>query len=144
MACSGQSSIEAGEGNRAGQLTKLSVDLGLGGSRTDGAPGDAVCNELRRDGVQEPVQLKSVFLRPGDKRNNRKSALDCGGQTDLCDFEQEASGETKALVNVVGSVELRIVDETFPADGGSRLFELCAEHSAASHHGPRLNGSKPT
>ncbi len=91
-----------GHGETTGHFA---VGLGLGGSGTDGGPTDKVGSVLREDGVE--------------KFGGR-------GQAKCGDVEEEFPGEWKASFDAGGAVEFRIVDETFPADGGSGFFKIDA------------------
>ena len=42
------------------------------------------------------------------------------------DVEQQLSGQSEALVNVEGAGEVRVIDESLPPDGGTRLLEVHA------------------
>ena len=48
------------------------------------------------------------------------------GDAHLGEVEQEIARQAQAVVDLVGIVEVRIVDEALPADGGARLFEVDA------------------
>jgi hypothetical protein len=95
--------LEADRHREAGG--EFAVDLRLGGAGTDRAPGDQVGDELRGDGVEE---------------------LGAGGQAHVGEVEQQPAGDAQALVDVEGAVEVRVVDEALPADGGARLLEVDA------------------
>mmetsp|Transcript_25753 Transcript_25753/g.61161 ORF Transcript_25753/g.61161 Transcript_25753/m.61161 type:complete len:439 (+) Transcript_25753:348-1664(+) len=86
---------------------QLSVHLALCGPRSDGTPRYQVCDVLGGDGVEE---------------------LTAAGQPQLVDLQQQPAGELDALVDVARAVEVRVVDQTLPADGGARLLEVDAHH----------------
>src|SRR4030095_10814373 len=44
-------------------------------------------------------------------------------------LEQQPATNAQAVVDSETSVEIRIVDESFPADGCARLFEIHAHHN---------------
>ena len=90
----------AGESRR-----ELPMHLALRGARADGAPCDQVGDVLRRDHVE---------------------VLGSGGQLEVVDLEQDAPREPQAFVDAEAVVEPGIVDETFPAHGRARLFEIDA------------------
>ena len=94
------------EADRAGEAGgQLAVDLALGGARADGAPGDEVGEVLRRGHVEE---------------------FAAGGQAEIVDVEQQRAGEAQAVVDVEAAVEVGVVDQALPADGGARLLEIDA------------------
>src|SRR6185312_6911712 len=86
---------------------QLAVHLALGGPRPDGAPADQVGDVLGRDGVQE---------------------LAAGGQAHLGQVQQQAARDREPLVHLERAVQVRVVDEPLPPDGGAGLFEVDAHH----------------
>lgn len=58
--------------------------------------------------------------------------LRCGSTYDL---EEETTSETESLVDLERSVELRIVDQTLPADGCSGLREAISVSFDERPHG---------
>lgn len=90
------------EGEAGGQL---SVELGFGGSGTNGTEGETVVQVLRGGGVQH-------------LRTDR--------QAEICQVDEELSGETQTFIYVERPVQVWVVDETLPADGGSWLFQVCS------------------
>lgn len=82
---------------------KLSVHLAFGSACTDGAPRDEVGVILRRNHVEK---------------------LGGGWHTEVVQIEQQAAGLAQAEVDVETAVEVGVVDEAFPADGGARFFEI--------------------
>ena len=84
---------------------ELAVDLALGGARADGAPTDEIRDVLRRNHVEE---------------------LGAGGDAHLGEIEQQMAREAEAVVDFVGAVEMGIVDQALPADGGARLLKVDA------------------
>src|SRR5262249_27113899 len=94
------------EADRAGESGgQLAVDLALGSARTDGAPGDQVRDVLRRDHVQ---------------------VLAAGGNAIVREVQQELTAHTQALVNVEAAVQVGVVDQALPTDGGTRFFKIDA------------------
>lgn len=91
-----------GHGERGGEL---SVYLGLGGARADGAPGDEVGGVLGADGVEE---------------------FAAGGEAELGDVDEEGAGDAEAFVDLEAAVHVGVVDEPLPADGRAGLFEVDA------------------
>ena len=83
------------------------MHLAFGGAGTDGAPGNEVANVLRRNHVQK---------------------LTAGGQTQPVDIDQQLTRNAQAFVNAVALVEVRVVDQPFPAHGGARFFKVNAHH----------------
>ena len=49
-----------------------------------------------------------------------------GGDAHLGEVEEKVARETEAVVDLVGAVEMRIVDEALPADGGAGLLKVDA------------------
>lgn len=84
---------------------KFAVDLALGGSGADGDPTCDVGDVLRELEIE---------------------VLGSGGQAECVEIDQQLSGGTKPLVDVIALVEIGVVDEAFPADAGSGLFEVSA------------------
>lgn len=81
------------------------MDLGLRSSGADRSPGYEVCSVLRSNGIKE---------------------LAAGWEAHLCDVEEEASSDSQALVDLEAVVEVGVVDETFPANGGTGFLEVNA------------------
>ena len=94
-----------GAGKAAGQLA---VHLAFGGARADGAPGNQVGIILRRDHVEK---------------------FGGGRHAHVVEGEQQAARLAQAEVDVESAVEVRVVDEAFPAHGGARFFEIHAHHN---------------
>jgi hypothetical protein len=84
-----------GEGETEGQLA---VELGLARAGDDGAEGDQVGEELQGDGVEH---------------------FACDGHAGGCEVAEELSRDPEALVGLVGLVDVGVVDQALPADGGS-------------------------
>ena len=92
---------------RAETGSQFPVRLGFGRARTDRRPADQVlqvlwCNRVQRLGRQAKIEIGDIEHQPA--RNGEP----------LSDFE--------------GVVKMRVVDETFPAHGGTWLFEIGAHH----------------
>ena len=85
------------------------MDLALSGARADGSPADQAGDVLRRDHVEE---------------------FGAGGHAHLGQVEQQMAGQAQAVVDLVGLVEMRIVDEALPADGGAGLLKVDAHDDA--------------
>ncbi len=81
------------------------MDLAFRGAGADGAVSDEVGHVLRRDRVEE-------FGR--------------GGQAGFGDLGEETAGDPQSVVDAERTVDLRIVDETLPADRGAGLLEVDA------------------
>jgi hypothetical protein len=112
----GGSVLEADRtGNAADQLA---VDLALGGARADGSPTDQAGDVLGRNHVKE---------------------FGSGRHAHLGQVEQQVPGQAQAVVDFVGVVEIGVVDEALPADGGAGLLEIDA-HDDAQVFGKLLNG----
>ena len=100
------SAVFEADGRRkaAGQLA---VHLAFGGARANGAPADEIANVLRRNHVQK---------------------LAGGGHAQAVDVQQQLARNAQALVDAAALVQIRVVDQPFPADGGARLFKVHAHH----------------
>src|SRR3989441_7189567 len=83
------------------------MDLALRRAGADRPPGDEVRGELRRNRIEE---------------------LRARGKAELDQVEQQPAREAEALVDGEGAVEVRIVDESLPADRRARLLEVDAHH----------------
>ena len=97
---------------------QLAVDLALGGARADGAPADQAGDVLRRDHVEE---------------------LGSGGHAHLGQVQQQVARLAQAVVDLVGLIEIGVVDQPLPSDGGARLFKVDA-HDDAQFAGELGNG----
>ncbi|MCY1226278.1 hypothetical protein D9M72_385050 [compost metagenome] len=93
-----------GRGQTGGHFT---VSLGFGGARADGRPADQVLQVLRGDRVE---------------------CFGSGGQAHFRQVEQQLAADVQAVLDLEGVVEVRVVDQAFPADGGARLLEVHAHH----------------
>ncbi len=83
--------------------------LALGGARADGAPADQLGDVLRRDHVKE---------------------FGAGGHAHLGEVKQEPASEAEAVVDAVGLVEERVIDEALPAEGGAWFLKIDAHDDA--------------
>ena len=83
------------------------VGLGFRGTGSDGRPGDGVLQVLRRNRIQR---------------------LGCRWQAQFIDIQQQATADVQALFDVEGIVQVRIVDQAFPANGSPRLFKVNPHH----------------
>ena len=97
---------------------ELTMDLAFGGAGADGSPTDKTGDVLRRDHVEE---------------------FGAGGHAHFGEIEKEMAREAKAVVDFERAVEMGIVDEAFPADGGAGLFEVDA-HDDAEIGGEFIDG----
>lgn len=98
------------EAHGEGQTTcQLPVQLGLGGSCADGAHGNEVSEELRRDCVQH-------LARDGHAP---------GGQ-----IREHLARDVEALVDLVRLVHVRVVDQALPAHGSAGLLEVGSHDDA--------------
>src|ERR1017187_3834836 len=88
---------------------QLAVNLTLGGTRSDSAPGDEIHEILRRDDVEK---------------------FGAGGDAHLGEIEKKMAGHAQAVIDLVGLVEMRVVDEPLPSNCGARLLEVHAHHEA--------------
>ena len=79
--------------------------LTFGGASANRAPGNQVANILWRDHVQK---------------------LTAGRQTQAIDVNQQLTCNAQSFVNAVGFVQVRVIDQAFPADGCAGLFKVHA------------------
>src|ERR1019366_2767737 len=94
------------------------MDLALGGTRADSAPADEAGDVLRRNHVEE---------------------FGSGGHAHLGQVKEQVPRLAQAVVDFVRLIEIRVVDEARPPDGGARLFEVHA-HDDAQVGGKLGNG----
>src|SRR6266511_5975537 len=85
--------------------SELSMNLALCGACTDRSPAHQIGIELAERSIQK---------------------LRAGRQTQLRNIREKPARRPESLVDVVRTVEVRIVDESFPADGRARLLEINA------------------
>ncbi|GAA0031110.1 hypothetical protein BROWWM01_52420 [Bradyrhizobium ottawaense] len=92
------------EADRAGQARgQLAMDLALGRACADRGPGHEVGDVLRRRHVEE---------------------FRAGGQAEIVHGRQHVARQPQALVDVEAAVQIGIVDQALPTDGGARLLEI--------------------
>ena len=82
---------------------KLTVQLRLGSTGSDGTEGDEVGQVLRGDCVQH---------------------LTGNGHAGASKIGVELTGDTQTLVDVVGFVKVRVIDQTLPSDSRTGLLEV--------------------
>ena len=98
------------EAHRAGDAgDQLAVDLAFGGARADGSPTDEAGDVLGRDHVEE---------------------FGSGGHAHLGQVEEQMARQAQAVVDLEGLIEMGVVDEALPADGGAGLLEVDAHDDA--------------
>ena len=83
----------------------LAMGGAFGGAGADGGQRDQIGNVLRRDRLEH---------------------FGGGGQIHFGHAQQNAAGDAEACADIEGVVQVRIVDQALPADGGARLFEVDA------------------
>ncbi len=94
--------------NRAGKARReFTVNLRFGGARANSSPAHQVSHILWRDHIEE---------------------LTGGRQAGIIDVQQQLAGNAQAIIDLVAVVHMRIVNQPFPAHGGSRLFKIHAHH----------------
>ena len=93
-----------GGGQAAGHFP---VGLGLGGAGADRTPGDEILQVLWRDRIQ---------------------CLGGGGHPQFQDIQQQAPADVQALLELEGVIQVRVVDQPFPAHRSARLLEIDAHH----------------
>lgn len=105
--CYGQSTIRAVlESDREGNTAReLAMQLGFRGPCANGSNGQAVRKVLRRYGIQH--------FRSDRESHSSK-------------IKEELAGYSQALVDLEGLVNVRIVDQTLPADSRAWLLEVGA------------------
>src|SRR5690606_16146971 len=79
----------------------LTMHLALGRARADRAPRDEVREVLRRDDVEKFTPR---------------------GQPERVDLPQQLARDAQALVDREAAVEMRVVDESLPADRSARFL----------------------
>ena len=90
--------------HRAGESGgELTVHLGFGGSRANGAPAHQIGDILRGDHIEE-------FPR------RRQAAV--------VNVQQQFARDAQPVVDAEAVIHMGIVDEPFPADGGARFFKI--------------------
>ena len=93
---------------------ELPVHLALRRARADRAPRDEIGGVLGGDRIEE---------------------LAAGRQPELGQLQEEPAGQPEAAVDLEAPVEVGVVDEPLPADGGSRLLEVDAhDHAEVPGH----------
>lgn len=98
------------EANRERQArSQLTVQLRFSGTGTNGTDGNAVGQELRRDGIEHLTG------------NGHAS----GGEVD-----KELARHAETLVNLERRIDIGIVDQALPADGSSGLLQVGAHDNA--------------
>lgn len=99
--------FEADGAGEAGD--EFAVDLAFGGAGADGSPTDERGDVLRGDHVEE---------------------FGAGGDADFGEVEKEMAGLAEAVIDLEGFIEVGVVDEALPAEGGAGLFEVDAHDDA--------------
>jgi hypothetical protein len=66
----------------------------------------------------------SVVRAPMALQLIRSAMFRRAGQSELIDAQENRSSQFQAGGNVAGAVQVGIVDQTFPADGGSRFLKI--------------------
>ena len=92
------------EPDRTGQPRRhLAMHLAFGGARADCSPTDQIRDVLRGDEVEK---------------------LHAGRHARIVEVEQQAACNAQPLVDVEATVEIGVVDQPLPPDGGARLLEV--------------------
>ena len=100
------------ETDRHGQTAgHLAVGLRLRRARAYGRPAHQVADVLRHDRVQE-------------FRRRRQTQLD--------DLREQSPGFFQSRIDVVGTIQVRVVDQSFPADARARFLEIHTHDDAQS------------
>lgn len=79
------------------------MQLRLGRPGTNSTPRDQIRQELRRDRIQQ---------------------LASDGDTHICQLTQQTPGNPEALINLEGAIDIGVINESFPTDGGTGLFKV--------------------
>ncbi|MNZ42792.1 hypothetical protein D3C78_603750 [compost metagenome] len=95
--------LEADGRGQAGR--HFTVSLGFGGARADGRPADQVLQVLRGDRVE---------------------GFGGGWQAFFGQVQQQLATDVQAILDLERVVQVRVVDQAFPADGGTWLLEIHA------------------
>ncbi|MNZ48630.1 hypothetical protein D3C78_663780 [compost metagenome] len=94
------------EADRRGQArSHLAVGLRFGGAGADGRPADQVLQVLR---------------------GNRVERFGGGRQAHFGQVQQQFAADVQAILDLERVIQVRVVDQAFPADGGARFFEIHA------------------
>src|ERR1035437_1641148 len=88
---------------------ELAMHLALRSTRADCAPRHEIDEILRRDDVEK--------LGAGRNAHHRE-------------IKQKMPRDAQAVVDLVSLVEMRVVDQALPPNGGARLFKVDAHHDA--------------
>ncbi|MNC47237.1 hypothetical protein D3C75_962880 [compost metagenome] len=96
------------EAHRARQARgQFTMHLGFRGTCADSSPAHQICQVLRCDHIQELARSR---------------------QTAVIDIQQQLTRQAQAFVNLEAVIHLRIVDQPFPANGGTWFFEIDPHH----------------
>ncbi len=87
--------------------SQLAMNLRFGRPGADGPPADKVANVLRRDGIEK--------LRPGR-------------HPQFMNLHEQVTSNAQAFVDAESSIQIGVVDQPLPTDGGARLFEINPHH----------------
>ena len=82
---------------------QFAVDLALSRAGTNRAPADQVSDVLGRDHVQKLAGC---------------------GHAQAVDVDEQLAGDAQPFVDAVAAVQVGVVDQAFPADGGAGLFKI--------------------
>jgi hypothetical protein len=69
--------------------------------------------------VRAPIATQLTVLR-----RDRVEELAADGETERKDFHKEAASREESCVHAVAAIESRIIDQTLPTEGRSRLLEV--------------------
>src|SRR6202007_129535 len=87
--------------------SQLAMDLTFRSACTDRAPADQVGNILRRNHIE---------------------VLDACRHTHLVQVEQKPAANAKAVIDPKTAVEIRIINQSFPANARARLLKINPHH----------------
>jgi hypothetical protein len=80
-----------------------------------------VCDSVVRAPIAPHAMRSAMYCGEMRSRNSVPQ-----GHADLVHLEEELARKAQPLVHVEGLVQVRVVDEALPADGGARLLEVNA------------------
>lgn len=105
------------------------MELRLGGSGTDSTPTNEVGDKLRaKDRGLDPSGETKLAHIP-----NSVKELTTDGHTHGVDVAQELPSHSKTLVDLEGTVDIGVIDETLPANSRSGLFTINRHRLASSN-----------
>ena len=99
------------------------MDLRFGGARADRAPAHQIGEELRSDRVEE---------------------FAAGGHAFFGEIAEQAATFAQTFIDREGSVEVRVVDQALPADGGEKDGGIEVKNKIEAILGSALKANRAT